>query len=361
MDSAYSSPLAKYYIDSINLRKQLIFQELGVPEWRISDPDKTQFSECNKSMSELFSFSPEEALTMKQQLAMILKKSAQKYEDAQEVLNRIKLVDFVFPSNKWFQPVAEGQLFETNEMFAIELKRFQALIQDRKANDLTEEAWSAVEAFYKRLDAAFLSTLPSFPTEFPESSSKPITLENGELFPKSVGGRKICLYELKQKLHRLFQEIGFQEYKEIQYFQAKDGLLVLLTLNPNRVKPEKEYLGVRSGGNVFMDFLIQVAELLGAFAAESFSGQVLCSFSRNCRVSTSAQARIPNGFNSGLSNSRAATQTIFDELSCAMLVYFRKQTSTFGNYETLEHSDASGFLTRICLLPRLKDQNCPKK
>lgn len=361
-DSAYSALTAKYFIDSINLRTQLIFQELGIPEWSIPDPDRTQIPENSKSLSELFSFSPEEAFTMNPQLAAFLKKSKQRYHDAQEVSSRIKMMDFVFPSDEWFLPVAEGQAFEINEKFAIELKRFQAWIQEKTADDLNEKTWSEVAEYYNRVDAAFLNTLPSVPTEFPISSSNPpVTLENGQVFPKSVGNRIIYLYDLKQRLHQMFKEIGFIEYQEIHYYQANNGLLVLLNLNSKQVKTEIEYLGVSTESNVITDFLIEVAEWIGARAKKSYSGQVLCSFSRICNVSTNAQAKLPIGFNTGLRDTNAAKETVFNELSCTILMYFRQRTSTYGNCETLRHSDASGFLRRICLLPRLEDQKCPKK
>ncbi len=367
LDSAYSSPFAKYKIDSLELRKQIVFQKLNVPEWTIPDTDKMPDEhDANFSGGQLHSLTLEELKNMRaRELASILKVSVRKYEASQYVLNRIRLLDFVYSSDNWFIPEADGETYKIDDAFASDLTRFQDLIEDKEADALSPEAWLKVEELYAKLDAAFLNTLPLLPTKFPKSSSDPpITLENGKVFPQTVGSRKICLYDLKQILHRLFIDLEFREYQEIQYYQANDGLLVLLNLNSKQVETEIKHLGVSTESNVITDFLIEVAEWVGARATKSYSGQVLCSFSRECRVSTSDQAKLPGGFTSGLSDSRAAAQTVFkdfNELSCTMLVYFRRQTDTYGHYETLGHSDASGFLTRICLLPRLRDQNCPKK
>ncbi|MCB9331471.1 MAG: hypothetical protein H6574_10335 [Lewinellaceae bacterium] len=195
---------------------------IAVPE-SIQNPDKMPNSD-----GAIISFSPsigqtifslEELRNMKaRELASILKISVQKYEASQYVLKRIRLLDFVYSSDSWFIPTADGETYRIDDAFATDLKRFQDLIKDKNVDALNMEAWSKVEAFYARLDAAFLKTLPLLPREFPKPSIDMIRLNVTNYSPKQLGiNRSVC--GITRKTDKIFQDLKF----EPKYQQYENG------------------------------------------------------------------------------------------------------------------------------------------
>ncbi|MCB9316754.1 MAG: hypothetical protein H6569_11500 [Lewinellaceae bacterium] len=356
LDSAYNSPLAKYKIDSINLRKQVIFEELDVPESSIAVPESIQNPDkMPNSDGAIISFSPsigqtifslEELRNMKaRELASILKISVQKYEASQYVLKRIRLLDFVYSSDSWFIPTADGETYRIDDAFATDLKRFQDLIKDKNVDALNMEAWSKVEAFYARLDAAFLKTLPLLPREFPKPSIDMIRLQRDKLLPKTIGDKPISMWELHGKLDKIFQDLKF----EPKYQQYENGFLAILELTKKQVDREIEYFSSNYFAGTFFDMY-------------KHSGEIVIYFGKDCDIEI-----VPN---SHLNTSSASTGSLsyeseaksfeFNSICCQILVYF-KSTSRYepaeGNH-IQEHRDGKGFMERICLKNKLMDKPC---